>query len=310
MKFELEPYHRNVSDEKLLEDLRKIARHHQRKSVTIEEYDRYGAYHSSSLRKRFGSWFTALKRAGLEKTRSELNIPVENLIADLKRVSQELGKDNVTFKEYSKHGQYAASTLIGHFGSWRLTLEQNGLKPSTPHRVPRENYFENLEYVWRTLGRQPRYSDMQKPLSKYSAKTYEQKFGTWRKALESFIAFVNIDARWTSEPIIHNQPPPLIASGSSTTKKVAQTKRKTSRIVSWRLRFLIMRRDNFRCCLCGAMQNVDKNISLEVDHIIPWSTGGETIMGNLQTLCNRCNSGKSNLSMQKEERPNRVRDGS
>jgi len=32
---------------------------------------------------------------------------------------------------------------------------------------------------------------MQKPLSKYSAGAYEYRFGTWRKALEGFIEYVN-----------------------------------------------------------------------------------------------------------------------
>jgi 5-methylcytosine-specific restriction endonuclease McrA len=61
------------------------------------------------------------------------------------------------------------------------------------------------------------------------------------------------------------------------------------------MRFLIMRRDTFRCCISGAVQNVGNNISLEVDHIVPWGEGGETIEQNLHTLCNRCNGGKSNL---------------
>jgi HNH endonuclease len=33
---------------------------------------------------------------------------------------------------------------------------------------------------------------------------------------------------------------------------------------------------------------------LEVDHKKPWSTGGEPLLENLQTLCGKCNVGKSN----------------
>jgi len=187
MKFELEPYRRNIPDETFLEDLRKVAHYLRKNSVTMEEYKQYGAYHPSSICKRFTSWFTALEKAGLEKARSEINIPVDKLISDLKRVAQELGKQSVTHKEYTERGQYGPTTLIRHFGSWKSALEQNGLKRRRGFSVPEEKYFENLEYIWRTLGRQPRYSDMQKPLSKYSAKAYEQKFGTWRKALEAFI---------------------------------------------------------------------------------------------------------------------------
>ncbi len=32
-----------------------------------------------------------------------------------------------------------------------------------------------------------------------------------------------------------------------------------------------------------------------IDHIKPWSKGGETVLENLQTLCATCNLGKSNI---------------
>jgi len=35
-------------------------------------------------------------------------------------------------------------------------------------------------------------------------------------------------------------------------------------------------------------------VLLEVDHIIPRSRRGTDVMGNLQTLCKKCNIGKSN----------------
>jgi 5-methylcytosine-specific restriction endonuclease McrA len=34
---------------------------------------------------------------------------------------------------------------------------------------------------------------------------------------------------------------------------------------------------------------------LHIDHIVPWSKGGETALENLETLCSECNLGKSNL---------------
>ena len=70
-------------------------------------------------------------------------------------------------------------------------------------------------------------------------------------------------------------------------------KRKTSRNVSEGLRYKVLKRDNFKCCACGASPAKNPAVELHIDHIIPWSKGGETEMENLQTLCSKCNLGKS-----------------
>lgn len=58
------------------------------------------------------------------------------------------------------------------------------------------------------------------------------------------------------------------------------------------LRYDIFKRDNYRCQICGASAN--DGVKLHVDHIVPVSKGGKTEPSNLQTLCERCNLGKSN----------------
>ena len=69
----------------------------------------------------------------------------------------------------------------------------------------------------------------------------------------------------------------------------------TNRDVNLRLRFKVLQRDNFKCCICGASPAKNSDVELHVDHIIPWSKGGETVIENLQTLCSKCNLGKSDL---------------
>lgn len=63
------------------------------------------------------------------------------------------------------------------------------------------------------------------------------------------------------------------------------------RRVTDKLRYQILRRDGFRCQLCGASQA--DGVRLHVDHIIPVSKGGTSDVENLRTLCDRCNLGKS-----------------
>lgn len=68
-----------------------------------------------------------------------------------------------------------------------------------------------------------------------------------------------------------------------------------SRDPSPRLRFNVLVRDKFTCRYCGASPNKDPSVTLHVDHIIPWSKGGQTSLDNLQVLCSTCNLGKSNI---------------
>lgn len=122
---------------------------------------------------------------------------------------------------------------------------------------------------------------MRKPLSKYVSSAYEYRFGTWRKALEKFVEYINqeeIPAGDIKEDAIVD---------NAQTKY--EQKHKTKRHISWRLRFIVMRRDNFKCKSCGRSPATEQKIVLHVDHIIPYSKKGETILENLQTLCSICN---------------------
>ena len=62
-----------------------------------------------------------------------------------------------------------------------------------------------------------------------------------------------------------------------------------------KLRFEVMKRDGYRCRICG--KSASEGAKLEVDHIVPVSKGGKTVMSNLQTLCRECNRGKAARSM-------------
>jgi 5-methylcytosine-specific restriction endonuclease McrA len=57
------------------------------------------------------------------------------------------------------------------------------------------------------------------------------------------------------------------------------------------LRFQILKRDNYRCQMCGV--TAKDGTTLEIDHITPVSKGGSNDASNLQALCRDCNAGKS-----------------
>lgn len=65
--------------------------------------------------------------------------------------------------------------------------------------------------------------------------------------------------------------------------------KKYYRCIAPELRLKILDRDNNSCVKCGALNR------LSIDHIFPWSQGGWTEISNLQVLCRKCNSEKSNI---------------
>lgn len=60
--------------------------------------------------------------------------------------------------------------------------------------------------------------------------------------------------------------------------------------VSKRLRYEVLRRDNFQCRYCGAAA---PDAKLTVDHVTPTALGGSDDASNLVAACDPCNSGKS-----------------
>jgi hypothetical protein len=75
----------------------------------------------------------------------------------------------------------------------------------------------------------------------------------------------------------------------STTQALRQRERS---LMTSSLRMTILRRDSYRCRMCGA--SASNGATLHVDHIVPVSRDGRTVPENLQALCEPCNLGKSN----------------
>lgn len=58
----------------------------------------------------------------------------------------------------------------------------------------------------------------------------------------------------------------------------------------------VYEKQNHKCPICmkNGITTEYKLDEMEGDHIIPWSKGGHTTIDNLQMLCKKCNSTKSN----------------
>ena len=208
------------------------------------------------------------------------NVTDQELLQDLASVYAMLvqqGK-SLTFRSYKEFGKYSAHTIAVRFGSWNDGLRKAGLSPNEEKNVSIEALFDNLKLVWIAKGRQPVYRDMSDPPSQYTASIYNDRFGGWRSALEQFVAIVDQE----KEELLSYE----------TEVKSSKGIKRTKRDPSLALRFLVLKRDRFCCVACGRSPATAPGLVLEIDHIFPWSKGGETIEENLQTLCFDCNRGK------------------
>jgi len=206
-------------------------------------------------------------------------ISTDDLIADLKLVAKKLNTKKLSQSLYvANSGKYNISTIVRRFGTWNKAIQKIGLIPGNISNYSDEELFENILNIWQHKGKQPVRRDLDSELSKISQGPYNRRFNSWSITIKNFIEYA--DDRDIKS--IKN------SSADTSTKK-------TSRDPSLRLRFKVLKRDNFSCVQCGASPAKNPAVLLHIDHIKPWSKGGETEIPNLQTLCQNCNLGKSNL---------------
>ncbi len=202
------------------------------------------------------------------------------LLSDLKRVAQLCNSEKVSHKKYEELGIYDCTTISRRFGTWNKALLLAGLSISNEVYLSDDRLFENILNLWQHYGRQPRKSELARTPSTISEGPYKRRFRSWIAALKAFIDYANNSDAESSKPSLDS---------------TAASQRKIIRDPSLRLRWKVLQRDRFTCCSCGASPATKIGVQLHVDHIIPYSKGGETTLSNLQTLCLFCNNGKSNL---------------
>jgi len=211
-------------------------------------------------------------------------IPDKALLNDLRETAKILGKQSLKCYEYRVAGNFGTNTIQSRFGSWNNALEKAGLKIFFQRKYTEDDLLKNLKNVWDSLGRQPCCKEVIKPLSKYNYKVYNRMFGNWNNTLKEFVKFAG------KKGGIKIRKPNMRLLKKKMRKDLYKP-------ISGSMRFEIFKRDKYKCKICGMSPALNPKIILHVDHIIPVIKGGKTEPGNLQTLCNECNLGKSDKSV-------------
>ena len=204
-------------------------------------------------------------------------VSTNDLLEDLRNCGKLQTDGIITRARYKAVGNYGTTTITSRFGSWNKAVEAAGFKAGNIINYSDEELFANLMTLWEHRGRQPRRTELAHQPSKISQGPYLRRFHSWTDALHQFAAYANatdlVHARTVDAPIA----------------------KRTARTADLRLRFQVLKRDDFRCQACGKSPSAFPGLHLHVDHKVAWSNGGETTLDNLQTLCEPCNLGKSNV---------------
>lgn len=65
-----------------------------------------------------------------------------------------------------------------------------------------------------------------------------------------------------------------------------------------KLRYEILKRDDFKCVYCG---RTSEEVVLEIDHVNPVAIGGDSNPENLVTACKDCNIGKCDFLLNERQ---------
>lgn len=198
----------------------------------------------------------------------------DDIIQDLLYVKNEiLKKDTIMMREYFLYGKYGKKAIENHFGTWNNLLTKLNIQKNRINcHLSKEDIFNLIEQVWITLQRQPTMREFE-DMTHHTKKIIISNFGKWSDCLQEFVKWENSKNNVSTE---------------------LKIKHKTPRDPSKSLRYDVLTRDKYKCVMCGRSPSTNPNIELHIDHIVPYSLGGETVIDNLQTLCSDCNLGKSN----------------
>ena len=299
----------NLTETDLFDEIERIWKKKNQRP-TYWEFCRESEFGISIYESRFGGWRNAVeafcKAKGVRVQQKAGTWPTKELLLDeLRAIKRKRSGDLLTWKFYKANGgTYSCGAFSNHFGNWPNAVKAVGGISGRQARYSKEELFDEIQRLWEKFGRQPTYNEMRGIEGEYNPSCYVKMFESWTKAIHAFCEDRNSAAALTPIPFseslsfvqVPKEPekkefPVAIPIIESTTLIIVH---ETSRQVPKRLKWRVFARDNFTCRHCGRSP-VKHGAALEADHILAWTNGGETVFENLQTLCEDCNRGKSNL---------------
>jgi len=178
---------RKFTKDELIEDLRRCAEK-VNGSLTSEDYQNLGNYSISTIRRYFGSWNDARKEAKIKVTHEQDKYDRIDVVNAVIRANEKV--DGVLTKEqFKKEGSISYDIVIQRFDNWNSVKRFAGLdvNPSTSKKELQytdKELFGFIDMFVEKNNRLPQTRDFYESREYPSATTYQNRFGTWKKALK------------------------------------------------------------------------------------------------------------------------------
>ncbi len=233
-----------------------------------------------------------------ERTRID-KIPKEKIINELVKVSEIYNYTRFTSKEFLKNASIGHQTVFREFGTWNTAmnyltnyLKQKNItlkpraKPKRKDAYNQKQLFDEMQRIWSQIGHRPSKIEWEQANPKINYNTVRRHFNGWTNACLKFIEYI------MGENVTEDIS--VVAKKINKEENKIKYEPKNNRTIPLGTRLKVLARDNFRCVYCGKSPSTDIGTKLHIDHIIPFSKEGKSVLENLQTLCLECNFGKSN----------------
>lgn len=237
-------------------------------------------------------------------------IPRIKVIAELEKVAKHFNYSDFRQDDFDEIAEVSSCKVYREFGSWEKALEflkkclkKKGVEFKITSRRSRysiHEIFDEMERVWRLLGHRPSKNEWLAINPKISFDTVYRRFGGWTNACLKFIEYKSGGEIAANGETVNKHEKLKINNALKVKTDQKIPKIEKSRTIPLSIRVKVLSRDNFRCVFCGKSPATDAGVKLHIDHIVPFSKGGTNSLENLQTLCEQCNIGKSNVEIGKE----------
>lgn len=121
-------------------------------------------------------------------------IPTDDLLEALLELRNNLEK-TPTKKDMTEHGEYGTNTYKRRFGSWTAALNEIGEEPKQRPYTDDE-LIQDLQNLADELNKTPTAQDLSE-YSSHSHSVYQNRFGSWNKALDE--AGLEVNQKWGVE---------------------------------------------------------------------------------------------------------------